>query len=173
MLTLVEVSKGVHQAPSVVNRGFLSLYVEKKSIKINKGDLIGYIDWSEKYSVGTKLIDDQHKTLISLVNELHEAMSIGKGKQVLSKVLQNLIDYTVSHFSTEEKYMIKFNYQWYLPHKSEHRKFVEQVSAFQKGYNDGKTALSIEIMSFLKEWLVKHILNTDKKLGSFLKENQA
>ncbi len=129
-----------------------------------------YIDWNEKYSVGKKTIDEQHKTLVALINELHAAMSIGKGKQVMSTVLQRLIDYTITHFSTEEKFMIKYSYPSYLPHRSEHRNFVDKVSDFQKGYNEGKLALSLEIMSFLKEWLVDHILNTDKKLGSFLQD---
>lgn len=131
---------------------------------------MSYITWDESYSIGQKNVDEQHKTLVKLINELHDAMSLGKSKQVMSKVLQNLLDYTISHFSTEEKYMIKYSYQWYLPHKSEHRKFVEKVASFQKGYNEGKMVLSLDIMSFLKDWLVDHILQTDKKLGLFLQE---
>jgi len=95
---------------------------------------MSYFNWDDSYSVGQKTVDDQHKTLVSLINELHEAMILGKSKQIMNKVLQNLLDYTVSHFSTEEKYMIKYNYEWYLPHKSEHRKFIDQVANFQKGY---------------------------------------
>ncbi len=134
---------------------------------------MAYIVWDDKFTINFKLIDDQHKTLVELVNELHDAMSVGKSKQVMAKVLQKLVDYTVSHFSTEEKYMIKYNYQWYLPHKAEHRKFVEKVTQFQQNYNEGKAVLSLEIMSFLKDWLINHILSTDKKLGPFLKEQNA
>lgn len=129
---------------------------------------MSYFIWDDSYSIGHKTVDEQHKTLFKLINELHEAMMLGKSKQIMGKVLQNLLDYTVSHFSTEEKYMIKYTYQWYVPHKAEHRKFVDQVSNFQKGYNEGKMVLSLDIMKFLKDWLVDHILKTDKKLGAFL-----
>ncbi len=129
-----------------------------------------YISWDDKFITGIRLIDDQHKKLVNMINDLHDAMMIGKGKQAVSKVIQELVDYTVSHFSTEEKFMIKYSYPWMLPHRSEHKKFVDQVSDFQKGYNEGKISLSIEIMNFLKDWLVNHIQNTDKKLGPFLKE---
>lgn len=131
---------------------------------------MSYINWDDKLITGIRLIDEQHKTLVKMINDLHDAMMIGKGKQVVSKVIQDLVDYTVSHFSTEEKFMIKYNYPWMLPHRSEHKKFVDKVSDFQKGYNEGKMSLSIEIMNFLKDWLVNHIQNTDKKLGPFLKE---
>lgn len=134
---------------------------------------MAYIVWDDKFTINFKLIDDQHKTLVELINELHDAMSINKSKQVIATVLQKLVDYTVSHFSTEEKYMIKYNYRWYLAHKAEHRAFVEKVTSFQQKYNEGKTGLSTEIMSFLKDWLVNHILSTDKKLGTFLKEHQS
>jgi len=129
-----------------------------------------YIVWDEKLITGIRLIDEQHKNLVKMINDLHDAMSIGKGKQTVAKVIQELVDYTVSHFSTEEKFMIKYSYPWTLPHKSEHKNFVEKVSDFQKGYNEGKLSLTIEIMSFLKDWLVNHIQSTDKKLGPFLKE---
>jgi len=132
-----------------------------------------YISWDEKFSISFKMIDEQHKTLVDLVNNLHVAMAVGKGKQIISKVLQSLVDYTVNHFSTEEKFMIRYNYPWYLAHKAEHRNFIDRVSEFQKGYNDGKLSLSIEVMAFLKDWLVNHILNTDQKLGAFLNEKQA
>lgn len=131
---------------------------------------MSYISWDDKFFTGIRLIDDQHKTLVQLINNLHDAMMIGKGKQAVSKVIQELVDYTVSHFSTEEKFMIKYSYPWMLPHRSEHKKFVDKVSEFQKGYNEGKMSLSIEIMNFLKDWLVNHIQSTDKKLGPFLNE---
>lgn len=129
---------------------------------------MSYLTWDDSYSINQKIVDDQHKTLFNLINRLHDAMILGKSKQIMGTVLQELLDYTVSHFSTEEKFMIRYSYQWYVPHKSEHRKFIDQVTGFQKGYNEGKLILSLDIMSFLKDWLVNHILKTDKKLGEFL-----
>lgn len=127
--------------------------------------------WDEKFSVNVKEIDNQHKKLVDLVNELHGAMSVGKGKEALGKILQSLIDYAASHFATEEKYMTKFNYPDFPQHKAEHDKFVKQVLDFQQGFNSGKLALSTEVLQFLKDWLIKHIQGTDKKYGPVFNEN--
>lgn len=131
---------------------------------------MAYIAWDAKLSTGVKTIDDQHKVLVALINELHDAMSVGKGKQVIADVLKRLIDYTVSHFSTEEKFMTQYGYPQISDQKSEHSKFVDKVSEFQAGFNGGKITISLEVMFFLKDWLVNHILSTDKKMGVFLSD---
>lgn len=132
---------------------------------------MAYITWDEQYSVGVMEIDNQHKRLVELVNNLHEAMKEGKGRDIMTEVLTSLIDYTASHFATEEKYMTKFNYPQYGSHKLEHQKFVKQVLDFQNDYNSGKLAITIDIMKFLKDWLVNHIQGTDKKFGPFFNKN--
>lgn len=131
---------------------------------------MAYLAWDEKYSVGVKEIDSQHQKLIELINELHEAMKLGKGKDIMSQVLQSLIDYTATHFGTEEKYMTAFKYPQFSSHKLEHEKFVKKVLDFQKDYNSGKLALTLDVMAFLKDWLVSHIQGTDKKFGPFFNE---
>lgn len=132
---------------------------------------MAFLTWDEKYSVNVKEIDAQHKKLVEMVNGLHDAMKLGKGKDIMTQVLQDLINYAGSHFATEEKYMTKFNYPAYLQHKSEHEKFVKQVLDFQNQYNSGQVAITLEVMNFLKEWLVNHILGTDKRFGPFFNEN--
>lgn len=132
---------------------------------------MAYLTWNEKYSVGVKEIDSQHQNLVNLINELHEAMKQGKGKAIMSQVLQTLIDYTATHFGTEEKYMTSFKYPQLSSHKLEHEEFVKKVLDFQKEYNSGKLALTLDVMAFLKEWLVSHIQGTDKKYSPCFNEN--
>lgn len=132
---------------------------------------MAYIILDEKYSVGVKETDLQHKKLVELINSLHDAMKEGKGKDVLARVLQELVKYAASHFATEEKYMTQFNYPGYSAHKAEHEKFVAKVVDFQKDFDSGKAVMTLEVMSFLKDWLVKHILGTDKKYGPFFNEH--
>lgn len=127
--------------------------------------------WSNSLSVNVREIDEQHRRLIALINKLFDAMSSGEGKKVLSEVIQGLVDYTVYHFSTEEKYFEQFNYPEATPHKEEHRKFVARVQSFQSEFNEGKTGLSVEMWNFLKDWLVNHIRGTDKKYSRFFNEH--
>ncbi|SNB47071.1 bacteriohemerythrin [Geobacter sp. DSM 9736] len=126
------------------------------------------LSWSDSYRVNIKQIDDQHKKLIEMINTLHDAMKVGKGSQVLGEVLKSLIDYTGSHFATEEKLMKLHNYPDYEHHKKEHNLLVMQVLDIQKNLQNGSAPLTQNIMSFLKEWLVKHIQGEDKKYGPYL-----
>jgi hemerythrin len=124
--------------------------------------------WSEKYSVNVREIDDQHKKLISMVGQLNEAMLQGKGKQALGKILQDLIGYTRTHFAAEEHLMKTKGYPEYDEHKAKHDKMTEKVLAVQKEYLAGKLNISLEVMTFLENWVDKHIMGTDMKYGPFL-----
>ncbi|MFA4876866.1 MAG: bacteriohemerythrin [Methanoregula sp.] len=122
--------------------------------------------WNEELSVNVKEIDDQHKKLIGLINNLHDAMKSGQGKQVLEPTLQELASYTVYHFQTEEKYMQKFNYPGYHSHKLKHDAFVKKVADFQKEYQAGRLGISLDLMNFLKEWVTTHIKDTDRQYSA-------
>jgi hemerythrin len=126
------------------------------------------ITWNESYSVKVKQFDDQHKKLIDMVNELHDAMKVGKGKDLLEKILAGLIQYTVTHFANEERLMKQHNYPGYEQHKKEHHLLTLQVKDVQKKYHEGDAVLSQSVLTFLKEWLQNHIKGTDKNYAPFL-----
>lgn len=127
------------------------------------------ISWKDKYSVNNSIIDLQHKRLIDSINQLHNAMREAKGRVVLQKILNDLVFYTKEHFSTEEKLMQKINYPQFTLHKIEHEKLTREVVELQKKYSSGKTSLSLDVMMFLKEWLNNHILESDQKYKTHLK----
>lgn len=126
--------------------------------------------WSQKYSVNVREIDQQHIRLFELINDLHEGMKTGKSRDVMGGILQGLVDYTNYHFSTEERYMSLHGYPGYPQHRSEHKKFVAKVLDFQKSFNAGSLLLSLDVMNFLKNWLSTHILVNDKRYGPFFNE---
>jgi hemerythrin len=128
------------------------------------------IQWNDTFSVKVAEIDQQHQKLVSMINELNDAMKQGKGKDVLSKIINGLVSYTVTHFNTEEKYFDRFGYPETDSHKKEHVAFVKKVSEFKDGFEKGKTSLSIEVMNFLSDWLKNHIKVTDKKYSQFFNE---
>ena len=128
------------------------------------------IVWSDNLSVGVKQFDDQHKVLIDLINQLHEAMSQGKAQKELDVILEKLIDYTRVHFSNEEKVMGQYAYQRLPIQKTAHINLTERVVDFQKQLQAGKVGLSIQVSNFLKEWLTEHILKEDKQYSAFFKQ---
>lgn len=119
--------------------------------------------WDSSISVSIKEIDAQHQKLVDMINQLHELMKVGQGKDVIGPVLDDLIKYAAMHFGTEEKYFDKFGYEETAVHKEEHKKFVEKVLEFQKDFKEGKTTITLEVMNFLKDWLINHIKGTDKR----------
>lgn len=128
------------------------------------------IQWNDSYNVNVKIIDKQHQKLAAIINELHDAMGKRKTKEVLGKVIDGLISYTETHFITEETYFNQFGYKDKDAHKKEHNEFVDKVLDFKQEFDNGRLMLSIEIMIFLKDWLVKHIQISDKKYSPLFNE---
>ena len=128
------------------------------------------IEWNENLSVNVDEIDAQHQQLVGLINDLNDAMREKRAKEALGGIIDSLTDYAVRHFSTEENYFEKFEYPETRVHKKEHNNFVEKVAIFKKGFDEGKVLLSIDVIDFLKDWLINHIQGSDKKYGPFLNE---
>jgi methyl-accepting chemotaxis protein/hemerythrin len=141
---------------------------------MGKGKLAGVVDsdqlisWTDDLSVGVGIIDEQHKGLVDLINELNAAMRQRRSDSVLVGVLERLKQYTVKHFATEEEFFDKFGYPDTASHKKAHHDLVEKVLAFEAELKSGRAKVTMEIMRFLKDWLVGHIMGTDKRYGPFL-----
>jgi hemerythrin len=121
------------------------------------------IQWDNSLSVGVVEIDLQHQRLVKMINELNDAMRVGKSREILGKIVSGLISYVGIHFTLEEKYFTQFKYPETEPHIQEHRTFSEKVDDFAKKFQKGELGISIELMDFLSDWLGKHIKGTDKK----------
>lgn len=125
--------------------------------------------WNESFSVGVDEIDAQHRKLVEMLGNLLEEMKSGRGKAVMAKTIEEMLDYAKEHFATEDKYMKLYKYPESNSHRREHEKFVETARSFYESYLNGSLT-AIDLMNFLKNWLVEHILGSDKKLGKFVCE---
>jgi hemerythrin-like metal-binding protein len=130
-----------------------------------------YLQWNDTYSVGFKLIDDQHKILISLINDLYVAQSFGTLQTAIIGVLEKLAAYTVYHFNAEKELFAQYKYPKTSEHLAEHDYFVDKVKGFQQELNRGGILLSLKTMDFLKDWTITHILGWDKEFGEFVKQH--
>jgi hemerythrin len=132
------------------------------------------MEWTDKLSVGIGTIDSDHKKLVEMANDLFEAMRNAKGKEALGKILDGLIAYTATHFAREEGYMSKHAYARATEHKAEHAAFVKTVLEVQTKFKAGETTvLTMQVLNFLRDWLVKHIQGSDRALGAFLQTKHA
>jgi len=124
--------------------------------------------WSDNLSVGFDQIDEEHQKLIDLFNDLDAAISAGHASDVVGGFLDELISYTVWHFSHEEELMQKYEYPDSLAHKVQHVELTETAEDLQTQFQNGNHELTETLTPFLKDWLTTHILGADKKLGQFL-----
>ncbi|MBN2837363.1 MAG: bacteriohemerythrin [Fusobacteriaceae bacterium] len=130
------------------------------------------IPWKSKYDLKINSIDSQHKKLVDLMNELNNAMLNGKSKDVISKILDGLVDYTVFHFDFEEKLLENNKYEDIVNHKKIHVNFVNTIKEFKNDFESGNKEMSKEVMDFLKKWLIDHIMGTDRKYTPLLLKNK-
>jgi len=126
-------------------------------------------EWKEKYVIGIQEIDAQHKNLIDMIVRLFSAMQSGAGKDVLEETLTGLVEYTRKHFMTEEILMGNYDFPDLEEHQKEHHKFVAELGRFQQEYQSGNTGISIQLITFLRNWLDEHICESDHKYGEYLR----
>jgi hemerythrin len=125
--------------------------------------------WDNSFLVNFELIDNQHKGLVDMTNELIRGCEGGKVTQdvLFIKTLRKAVDYAQVHFATEEKYMRQTNYPDFTVHKKEHEAFVaevvKQLKAFEENRND-----PVVLVGFLRDWLFTHIAVSDKKYAPYL-----
>jgi len=131
------------------------------------------IDWTPKYSVGSAVLDQQHKVLFSLINQLHAAMLRGGREEEVQKIFFDLISYTESHFKEEETMLSRIGYPKLAPHRLQHAAFVEKVRDLNSQLLAGEFKVSIYLLGFLKTWLSEHILGTDQQYVAFLNPVQS
>lgn len=131
---------------------------------------MNFLEWNDKYSVNVKEIDKQHQEIFKITNKLLNSIADGKGDEIVGDILQNLTDYIATHFRTEEYYFDKFNYPKSYSHKEEHEAFAQKVSEFKKSFEKGRKTLYIDVTNFILNWLMSHVLLSDKEYVKFFNE---
>ena len=127
-----------------------------------------YIEWRDEYSVGIDSIDQQHRKLINLINQLSTAVDYSTGEEFEREALAELVDYTKTHFSYEEGLMEANGYPDYEAHKAQHEAMIAEVGVVLAEYEKDHDKAMSHATDYLKGWLIKHINGTDKEYSSFL-----
>ena len=130
---------------------------------VRSGDIL--INWSPKYSVGVRKMDEQHMRLIDIINDLYSALKAGKARDVQEKILDGLLSYTKEHFSKEEAMLRVNKYQGLADQEKLHRGFEAKIAEYQQKMKTGGS-LGVDTMNFLKSWLINHIQKIDKQYES-------
>jgi hemerythrin len=129
--------------------------------------------WRDDYSVKVPSIDVQHHKLVDMLNGLHDGMVSGTSRERLAPLLGGLIEYTATHFAHEEELFAQYGYPDSAKHTQEHQDLVKKVLDFKGKFDKGSSSLTMELMMFLKNWLLEHILGSDKAYSAHLVERGA
>ena len=128
----------------------------------------GIVVWSDALSTGVPAIDGQHKLLLSYINKLHRAIRNGRDEKTLLEVLDALAGYAFTHFNTEEIFFCHSDYPDANRHIQIHEQFKAKVMEFRDAVSDGKANVDMEVLDFLKNWLIEHIQGMDVAFAPYL-----
>ncbi|MDR2343916.1 MAG: bacteriohemerythrin [Spirochaetaceae bacterium] len=129
------------------------------------------VEWHERYSMGIPKIDEQHKELLRLTNELYASCLKGnddESKARFKLTIGAMVNYVSEHFSAEERLLQRVNYPGYAEHKREHDSFVKKVLEQVKEFHDGKSFVPNNFVRYLKDWILSHIAMSDKKYSEYI-----
>jgi len=126
------------------------------------------MDWKESYSINIPQIDEHHKHLFSLLNELYGKCIIRAPYPELRILFDSLIDYATYHFAEEERLMKENSFPGIEAHQKEHEKFTKRVVELDNDYHSEKDHIFLETAAFIHNWIQDHILKTDAEFGRFI-----
>jgi len=126
------------------------------------------IRWRDTYDTGVEAVDLEHRKLVELIEAMHTSIRDDEPKETVEQVINEIVEYTQDHFKNEESLMQNEQYPKLDEHKIEHRTLIEEVAVFKErllnDFPDGRQ----DFYRFLREWLINHILDSDKKFGVYV-----
>jgi len=126
--------------------------------------------WSEDLNTGIDVIDKQHRRIVDYINQLHDARTGEHKQEDIAKVIDELVDYTLSHFAFEESMQEEAKYPFMKAHKKVHDLFARRVGEFQERLNLGED-VSEQLNNMLVTWLFNHIKRDDADYVASVKSN--
>jgi len=133
-----------------------------------------FAEWKDDYKIGIPEVDEQHKSMVKLINDLHAGLSLNskENKTVTFKsAVKEAIEYVKNHFNTEEKYMSEYQYPGLQEQQKMHKQFIIELLSSVKSFEYNNMRAPIDLLIFLKNWLLEHIAVEDKKIGEFIRQN--
>lgn len=129
-----------------------------------------YLDWTDALDLGLPLLDEQHKQLFAISNDLLDAIARGEGQDILKDIFDRLKEYTQYHFKEEEAYMKKIGYNDFDAHAAEHALLLVRVNTLWRMIKSGEHISPQGASLFLSDWITEHILHRDALIGRFAKD---
>jgi hemerythrin-like metal-binding protein len=129
------------------------------------------IELSNKLNTGVDEINNHHRKLVEIINKLNDSITNKSYELEINGIFDELVEYTIYHFSSEEKFMEEVGYEDLENHKRQREKFVDRLQRFKYRSFDAIRETSIDLCSFLAGWIVAHILHNDKHIAKYVEKS--
>ncbi|MBF0628091.1 MAG: bacteriohemerythrin [Magnetococcales bacterium] len=129
-----------------------------------------FFPWTDRLMTGIHDVDEDHKKLVAMVNQIHRLLKESAGSEDVGKVIHELAAYTQFHFAREERMFDQFGYPDTASHKEKHLRLLNDVTGLMQKFAAGDFAAPMDLLTFAKAWLIEHIMGTDMRFGPFLRE---
>lgn len=139
-------------------------------VLVNKCEKKHFAVWKDEYSVGIQSLDDDHRKLLHLINNLQTAVRYQTGEIFEKEALTEVVAYTKYHFEREEKMMKEIDYENFEAHKKTHETMIEKTNSFVQEYDKRGHEVIEEVALYLKNWLLGHINGTDQEYSTLMKQ---
>ncbi|MBB5144435.1 bacteriohemerythrin [Desulfovibrio intestinalis] len=159
---LLSFQSGMEELDMIVNALVSGDYEQATSDK--------FVQWTPKLDLHVTMVDKQHRLLVDYINELYTAMAHNRTTEELQAILHKLRDYTATHFADEERLFTSTAYLGAAEHVKIHRKFVAKLDEVEEQLKSGTATVSMDLLTFLKDWLVQHIMGTDPTYVPYLRK---
>jgi hemerythrin-like metal-binding protein len=119
------------------------------------------IKWDKSYELGIEIIDEQHKKLVDIISNFYNAFATSQEHEKIGTVINELVNYTIFHFIAEEEMFKNSSYPDVENHIKKHVEFTENLKNYQKEVSNGNLTTSYDMVTYLRDWLIQHIMKTD------------
>jgi hemerythrin len=128
---------------------------------------MSFFVWKESFNIGISNIDEQHRSIVDKINELHDSHGNAE-RGTVAGIIADLTRYTIDHFTLEEQMFDRVSYPGSQAHRRQHELFREKLADLGNDFDKGRSGVAGETLQFLKEWFMDHILNEDMKYKPYI-----
>lgn len=121
---------------------------------------MAYIEWRKDYNLGIDVIDKQHLRIAEYINRMHESIENGDHNSI-EELFDELIDYTMTHFTFEEEILERAGYEFSSAHQRVHKVFIKKITEYKRQFEEGNTDIAYRVLQMLRNWLINHIQHDD------------
>lgn len=133
------------------------------------------LTWSEEFEIGVEEVDEQHRRLFEVINDLHAAMKKGRGREEVGDALRELEVYVEYHFDSERDLSVRCGFSddcagCHRAHQQAHDAFEQKVAELRESHEEGNISVPMETMQFVQTWVTEHVGGMDQQLGEYIND---